>query len=88
MAEPTVFETMNGVYGKPTDMTDEQCGSLPVLKTDSHVISCWKLSEEELEMVKKTGVVWVGILGHTVIPFWVAGGDIMSIYAPKDEVQP
>lgn len=78
MAEPTHFPQANGVYGKPANMTDEECSSLPVCKTADHVISCWKLTPEELKQVQETGCVYVGILGSTVIPFWVTGEDIFA----------
>ncbi len=78
MAFPTSFDESNAVLSKPPDMTHEECESLSVCKTidaDSTpvVISCWKLTREELEEINRTGRVWLGILGETMPPAWIAG---------------
>ena len=41
-----------------------ECGDLPVQQMpDGYNISCWKLTEEELAEVAKTGVVWLMVYG-------------------------
>lgn len=44
----------------------EGCYDLPVLVIETpkgvEHVSCWQLSEEDLEIVKQTGCVWLGIL--------------------------
>ena len=73
--QPISFPEQNNILGKPADMTDEQCSSLPVhhyMEPTSGfpaIISCWKLSPDELEEVQRTGVVWVNTLGKTLAPF-------------------
>lgn len=64
MAEAIDFEGRNIVFIKPEGMTDEECGSLLAFTDGQQVISCWKLSEEELEEVKKTGVIWLSVWGQ------------------------
>lgn len=52
------------------------CEVLTVLKTQIHlegqnipvVISCWKLTKEELEEINKTGRVWLTVVGDTMSP--------------------
>jgi hypothetical protein len=83
---PVDFPQANNTLGKPADMTDEQCLPLPVHhyqqalgsnpesgdpETLPAIISCWKLSPEELEEINRTGVVWVNTLGRTLAPFSV-----------------
>lgn len=47
---------------RPPGMTEEQCGSLPIYRTsDGHCISCWELSDEELETLKKTKRIWLWV---------------------------
>lgn len=75
---PTSFEGSNFVFTKPKDMTDEQCMDLPVWKgqvpvddagnTFPAIISCWKLSKEDLEEIQKTGCVWLSITGKGMPP--------------------
>lgn len=80
---PISFPQQNNVLGKPADMTDDQCNSLPVHHYEQEVgkdekgnsikwpsiVSCWQLTPEELEEVQRTGIIWVNTLGHTLAPF-------------------
>lgn len=75
---PTTFEGQNLVFGKPANMTDEQCFSLPAWKgvipiddkgtTVPAIISCWRLSKEDMEEIQKTGVVWLSVIGDSLPP--------------------
>lgn len=70
---PIDFPERNFVFGKPQDMTDEECSSLPVWKglaTDGYpaIISKWKLSEEDLKNIIKSGVIWLSITGNGMPP--------------------
>jgi hypothetical protein len=68
---PTTFEGCNKVYSKPKGWTDDQCSDLPVWEgrapiddkgnTVPTIISCWKLSKEDLEEVQRTGVIYLSI---------------------------
>lgn len=67
------FKEQNLVFRKPNDMTDKQCRSLPVYKgkTDEGypiIVSCWKLSEEDLEEVKKSGLIYLSMLSEGIQP--------------------
>ncbi len=56
------FEESTDVLTRPSGMTEEQCGSLPIYRTsDGHCISCWELSDEDLETLRRTkrGWLWV-----------------------------
>jgi hypothetical protein len=66
--KPIGFKESNGVLGKPENMTDEECDQLPVFRDGVHCISCWKLSEEELNQVQKTGCIYLGILSGGTQP--------------------
>lgn len=70
---PASFDESNAVLGKPEGMTDEQCPPLSVLRVMSSdsiplVISCWKLTKEEVEELLKTGRLWLIIYGMTMPP--------------------
>ncbi len=70
---PTTFPEHNFVYTKPKGMTDEQCGDLPVHKgKDTYgnnvIVSCWKLSKEDIEEINQTGTLWILVAGQSMPP--------------------
>lgn len=68
---PTDFFGRNKVYTKPEGWTDEQCSDLPVWEGQAPIddsgamaptiISCWKLSKEDMEEIQRTGVIWLSV---------------------------
>lgn len=50
------------------------------------IVSCWKLNPEELERVKETGEVWLGIRGRTMPPVLPMAENPFEAYgyAPAD----
>lgn len=72
------FPEANFVYKKPSHMTDEQCSDLcvwrgsTVIESTYHpvpaIISCWKLSVEDLEEINKNGVLWLTVIGNIMPP--------------------
>lgn len=70
---PTTFKESNTVFGKPADMTDEECMDLPVWAGKDGlgfpvIISCWKFSKEDLEEIQRTGCIWLSITGQGMPP--------------------
>lgn len=70
--EASSFNEANTVLDPPEGLS-EQCNSLNVLRTNLTngipvVISCWKLTEEELEEVNKTGRVYLMVCGESMPP--------------------
>jgi hypothetical protein len=75
---PVDFPERNFVYQKPKDWTDEQCSDLPVWKGDAPIddegnkapviISCWRLSKEDLEETQRTGLIYLSISGAGMPP--------------------
>lgn len=80
MATGETFPEANTVLGAPTP-EDAMAGTvygLPVhryrdLDGKPNLISMWRLTDEELEEVKRTGVVWFGCWGQTHAPMWISG---------------
>ncbi len=68
MAQPVEFPEQNCVFGKPPSMTDEQCVALPAHKSPEQIISCWELSDEEIEMLIKTKRVYLSVIGGVQPP--------------------
>lgn len=61
------------ILGKPQGMTDEQCGSLPIFRDIEHnqMISCFELTQDEIEEIQKTGRIYLGVAGMNHPPVWL-----------------
>lgn len=67
------FDESNVALSKPADMTHEECEPLsvwigPTPEGKPVVISCWKFTKEELEIVNKTGRLWLWVHGEVMVP--------------------
>jgi hypothetical protein len=73
------FEQANFTFTKPTDMTDEQCGSLRVYRGYYNdpggpmdkvpcIISCWAPSKEDIEAINNGKPIWLSIIGTGMPP--------------------
>jgi hypothetical protein len=70
---PTSFHESNGVIGPPAGVKEEDVGSLSIWRGEDRLglpllISCWKLTVEELEEIKRTGRVWLIASAVTIPP--------------------
>lgn len=68
---PTAFDEANVVLDKPAGVDRDDCEALGVLRArDARgwpvVISCWKMTREELDEVNRTGRIWLVIAGETM----------------------
>lgn len=60
---PSNFEEQTHNLGAPKDM--EECGGLPVIKTDVGFTSCWELTEDEWLDIRNNGLkVWLTVYGE------------------------
>ncbi len=78
MAFPASFDESNDCLGPPQGMSEDQVSSLSIARVVDEegvptVISCWKLTREELNEIKATGRVWLGICGLSMPPAWISG---------------
>lgn len=84
MATPVGFEGANKLYsGEAADVHD-----LEVFADDNQIISCWRLSPEELVEVAKTGVVWVSVWGRTLYPIKADGIAPLTIEGRSPKAEP
>ena len=70
---PTSFEESNAVLEKPKGMSEDLCEALSVFVGASSdgvpvVVSCWKLTKDEVDTLIRTGRVWMVIVGHSMQP--------------------
>lgn len=75
---PSSFDEANLVLDRPAGDGFKDCDPLNVLRCQDPVgrpmvISCWKLTQEELEEIQRTGRVWLSIWGPTMPPANVSG---------------
>jgi hypothetical protein len=75
--KPIEFKEQNLVLKKPENMTDEECGSLPVFKDYEKFISKWKLSEGEKKFVMEHGYIYIVVFGTTHPPILAAAGELV-----------
>jgi len=66
--KPIEFDEQNGNLGKPVNMSDKECGSLPCFRDGLNVVSKWELTEEELKEIKKTKCIYVSVLSGKSSP--------------------
>lgn len=76
--EPSSFSESNAVLSKPSNMTDDECSALSTFRgQDEHghpiIVSCWKITKEELEIITKTGRVWLVVCGVSMPPVMLLG---------------
>lgn len=74
---PTDFEGSNLVLGKPPEMLDEDCTPLNVrIGQESGypvIVSCWKLTQEEVDELIKTGRIYLTVYGQMMPPVSLSG---------------
>lgn len=78
MAEAASFEQENCVLDPPIGVNSNDVTVLNAFRgTDEAkrpvVISCWRLTKDELDEINKTGRIWLGLLGQTMQPAWISG---------------
>lgn len=78
MAFACAFDEDNMVLNPPDGVPLEICNVLPVCATQSTnglplLISCWKLTREELDEVNRTGRIWLEVMGSAMPPVWITG---------------
>jgi hypothetical protein len=74
---PTEFEEQNAL------LSGEELGvqNLPIHLGEDCVVSCWEPSDAEMEEIKKTGKVYLCVVGTTHAPLFLTGNkaDIFQI---------
>lgn len=70
--KPVKFPESNKTFTKPEGWTDEECRPLPVFQNDQQIISCWEVTDEDIEKMKKTKRIWLQIWANGQPPVWVS----------------
>lgn len=87
--QPQDFAGSNYVFKAPPDMTEEECGDLPVYATrdneleSSVFISCWRPSWRERLSLLFFGRVWLEVYSHGQPPVAIwAGKELFANLPP------
>lgn len=59
--KPRDFKERTRIFGKPSWMTEKECGPLPVHFNGKSVISCWKMGFIERLRALIFGRIWVWV---------------------------
>mgnify|MGYP003683321627 CR=1 FL=1 len=88
MANGVGFEGANKTFYAPDDSTPEECGDLQVFQDPNQIVSCWRLTPDELKKVAETGVVWVSIAGGGMPPIKISGEPLVMMGDREPSVEP
>lgn len=66
--KPIRFKEQTGILFKPHDMTEEECGPLPIYHDGQVYVSCWKMNFKERIMALIFGRVWLRVRGKISQP--------------------
>lgn len=83
MAEPAAFADATTTLIGPKG---SGIVPLPACVTESTVVTCWKLTPLEVQEILKTGLVWIHVLGTSVLPMAVSGHDPFGPTLPPGHV--
>jgi hypothetical protein len=88
MAEAASFDQENTIFNPPEGVSNKDCNSISAYRGDINyededgnpmsaecVITCWRLTKEELEEVNRTGRIWLYIHGTGMPPVSVSGSN-------------
>ena len=66
MAEPTTLPEANLMLGRPSNMTEAECSSLPVHVTTAprQFISRWQPTADDLERLVRGEPIWIHVFGE------------------------
>lgn len=59
--KPIRFKEQTHTLARPERLTDKECGSLPVHKSGTHIISRWKMSLSERIKTVLFGRIWLWV---------------------------
>ena len=70
--KPIKFKEQIGTLLRPADMTDEECGPLPIFSDGKQIVSCWKPSLLDKIRLIIFGKIWLSVLSEiTQPPVWL-----------------
>lgn len=62
---PVPFDAANKQYTAPG------CEPLPAHYDGTHVVTCWSLTDRQIEELVETKRLWMGVMGSAPQPVWL-----------------
>jgi len=88
LANPVGFEGAKGVADAAPG-EEAYVRPLPMYMDEQQIISCWRLSEEELQNINATGVVWLSVTNVGILPpVFVSGIPLLMVGDRFSEAEP
>ncbi len=87
----TAFDEENTVLGPPPGMTPDQCETISAYQGVASngfpvFVTCWKVTQEDMEAIRRTGRVWLTILAVQMPPVMLSGASPFQPPAAEPEV--
>ena len=84
--KPMEFKEQNKILTKPSNMTDDECQSMPVFTDGANCISCWKMGFKDKLKAIIFGKLWIYVWsGKTQPPIApVFGKTVFEPYRATD----
>lgn len=75
MLHPSSFDEANAIFGPPAGKTEDEVYSLIAARIkwgdDDAVLSCWKPTQQQLDLIQETGRIWIALMCPQMIPICV-----------------
>jgi len=66
---PIKFPDANASLSRPAGTAKDDCGLLPIHRTDDgRIVTCWKLTDDDLKIIFETKQIWVQVMDSTMPP--------------------
>lgn len=86
--KPIQFKQSTKVLQKPSTISINECGSVPVWSDGKQCVSCWKASFQERIKILFTGKIWLGVLsGKTQPPVFLDGNCVFEKTPIKAQIK-
>lgn len=84
---PIGFKQSNSVFLAPPGK-EKEVDQLPVFIDNKQIVSCWKLSENDIERLKDDPRIWLGVLGQGHPAVWLDTRNPFQTQPVKKDILP
>jgi len=75
MGQAIDFPGSNCRLGPPEGVSEEEVYTMNVYRGQGHFVSCWYLTDTEIEEIIKSRCVWLAVMGNGAPPTYVGSLD-------------
>lgn len=88
MADPVGFEGSNAImygFGNVRDL--QVFKTNPAVETPQ-IVSAWRLSQEEIDEIVRTGIIWASIYSTGMPPIYISGKALVLVNGVPSRAEP